>query len=84
MFRRLRITKIGFERPVNNTVYHMLRHKRAKRNPERIGLLKKAKGRFKNDGLNTVKYKLIDIIKYKLFTLIKIDVGSKNETIYDD
>jgi hypothetical protein len=79
MYYRLKYSRVGFVRPQNNTVYSMLKHKKARKNPERNKLLKNGRRKYNLDGLSTVVYNLIDIIKYPLFTHILIDVGNPSD-----
>ncbi|RNA43210.1 Beta-1-4-N-acetylgalactosaminyltransferase bre-4 [Brachionus plicatilis] len=75
MYYRLDGTRLGFDRPSNNTIYKMLRHTTQKRNMKRFKILKEIKNKQHDDGLNTVNYKLKSIFKYRLFTHLVIDVG---------
>lgn len=75
MFFRLRLSKLGFDRPKNNTNYTMLTHKKQIKNPERVKILKEGKKNYKNDGLNSIRYNLKAFIKLPLFTYLIIDVN---------
>lgn len=82
--RLSRIAKIGYERPnINIAHYRMLKHSARFKNPLREKLLRAAKTRHNRDGVNTVEYKLVDLIHYKLFTHILIDVGEPPKYIQD-
>lgn len=82
--RLSRIAKIGYERPnINIAHYRMLKHSARFKNPLRVKLLRAAKTRHNRDGVNTVEYKLVDLIHYKLFTHILIDVGEPPKYIQD-
>lgn len=41
-------------------------------NPERFKLLYKAKERFQVEGLNSIEYKIVEILKFNLYTKIKV------------
>lgn len=75
MFFRLKATNLSFDRPKNNTVYKMLTHKKQKKNPKRVELLRQGKNKYQNDGLNSVKYNFKAFIKLPLFTYLIFDVG---------
>jgi hypothetical protein len=82
MQKRLDAAKIHFERPhIRIAHYTMLKHAGRYKNPNRRTLLKKAQLRYKEDGLNTVHYDVIQIKKYQLFTHIQIDVGDPTDEI---
>jgi hypothetical protein len=55
----------------------MLNHKRQEHNPDRFQYLNKTEKNYKNDGLNSLNYKLNGIFKYALFTHLLIDVKEK-------
>lgn len=81
---RLSKIKLGFERPnINIAHYRMLKHSARFKNPKRKKLLKEAQGRYTNDGINSVSYRVTDILNYKLFTHILIDVGEPPKYIQD-
>lgn len=73
MYYRLVNSGVGFERPNRSTVYHMLSHEQQTKNEDRVKILYEGISLYEKDGLNNVKYKLVEIVKYKLFTHIKID-----------
>lgn len=75
MFYRLKLTRIGFDRPINQVKYTMLTHEKRWKNPKRVKLLRENRKQFKNDGLNSVKYQLKRIVSYSMHTHIFIDVG---------
>jgi hypothetical protein len=72
----MRRTKLYFDRPARNTKYIMLKHNKQSKNLKRVNILHEGLGKYKNEGLSTVQYKLVDLVKYPLFTHILIDVGS--------
>ena len=51
----------------------MVKHNRDQaQNPERFKLLNVAKKRMKTEGLNSIEYKVVDVIYNKLFTKIMV------------
>uniref|UniRef100_A0A023FZA8 Beta-1,4-N-acetylgalactosaminyltransferase n=1 Tax=Amblyomma parvum TaxID=251391 RepID=A0A023FZA8_AMBPA len=61
-------------RPAEIARYTSLRHVKNKPSPERHKILAKWKDRYKTDGLNSVKYKIMDIQFKKLYTWIVVDL----------
>ncbi|XP_063708533.1 beta-1,4-N-acetylgalactosaminyltransferase bre-4 [Culicoides brevitarsis] len=61
--------------PVNIARYTMLTHKKEKANPRRYEKLQNGVKHFDNDGLNSLKYKVIEIKKTPLFIRIKVDIN---------
>ncbi|CAF0905588.1 unnamed protein product [Brachionus calyciflorus] len=80
MYNRLQNSGVGFDRPVNNTVYEMLDHKPWQKNTNRVKVLKEGLAKFREEGLNTINYKLKGIIKCPLFTHVLMDIGQENDT----
>ena len=75
---RLKNANIRFERPCAQIArYKMLKHNSSSSNPKRYELLKKAKERYKIDGLSNVnvQYKLVKIIRFKLYTHLFVNVN---------
>ncbi len=56
--------------------YKMLKHEGRVVNAERYKLLKQTLTNYKNDGLNSVEYKLNGVVNYALFTHFLVDVGT--------
>lgn len=86
VYLKVRLTnlKIGYERPNHNiSHYRMSKHSKRIKNPKRSQLLKKATKRLGKDGLNNVKYKLVDVVKYRMFTHFLIDVGNPPKDLLD-
>uniref|UniRef100_A0A023G5L3 Beta-1,4-N-acetylgalactosaminyltransferase n=1 Tax=Amblyomma triste TaxID=251400 RepID=A0A023G5L3_AMBTT len=61
-------------RPAEIARYTSLSHVKSKPSPARHGILAKWKERYKSDGLNSVKYKVMDIQFKKLYTWILADL----------
>ena len=75
---RLTANKLRINRPPQKySRFKMMRHKPQKRNKKAASLLMKARGRFDQDGLNSVNYKVVNITLYTGFTHILVDVGEK-------
>ncbi|XP_075545242.1 beta-1,4-N-acetylgalactosaminyltransferase bre-4-like isoform X1 [Dermacentor variabilis] len=75
---RLRFSGLNIVRN-NCTVgrYTALRHGTQRANPKRMRLIRRSFFRIYKDGLNTLKYRVIDIVFKKLFTHIKVDLFQK-------
>lgn len=54
----------------------MMKHKPQRLNKFRGFLLKRSRSRQMNDGLNSVRYKIVNITLYTGFTHILLDIGS--------
>ncbi|XP_065835129.1 beta-1,4-galactosyltransferase 1-like [Oscarella lobularis] len=75
LFFRLRSKGMGFVRPVESIgSYVMLlkHHKSAALNPRRFDQLKTRERRFSSDGINSVKYTVVDRKLYSLYTRIRM------------
>ncbi|XP_076050328.1 beta-1,4-galactosyltransferase 1-like isoform X2 [Oratosquilla oratoria] len=60
--------------PANIARYVMLSHKKNEPNPKRYAYLYEGKKRFKSDGLNSVKYHVLDIQFRRLYTWVYVDL----------
>ncbi|XP_064488284.1 beta-1,4-N-acetylgalactosaminyltransferase bre-4-like [Ornithodoros turicata] len=79
MSYRLKHYKLPITRyPANIARYTMLKHEKDTPNPERYKFLHKGRLRYKTDGINSVKYKRVDIVFKKLYTWILADVKPKD------
>ncbi|XP_066595089.1 beta-1,4-N-acetylgalactosaminyltransferase bre-4-like [Prorops nasuta] len=58
--------------PPNVARYKMLTHKKEKANPKRYEYLKSGKKRFATDGLNNLRYEVVDKQKPKLYTWLRV------------
>lgn len=61
--------------PVNVARYTMLTHKKEKANPNRYEKLQNGAKRFDNDGINSLKYKVLEIKKTPLYIWIHVDIN---------
>ncbi|XP_077557170.1 beta-1,4-N-acetylgalactosaminyltransferase bre-4-like isoform X1 [Haemaphysalis longicornis] len=61
-------------RPASVARYTALKHVKAKPSEQRFRLLHSWKYRYKKDGLNSVKYKRLDMVFNKLYTWILVDL----------
>ncbi|XP_018027580.1 beta-1,4-N-acetylgalactosaminyltransferase bre-4 [Hyalella azteca] len=59
--------------PANIARYTMLSHKKQDPNPQRYQALYSGKKRFSSDGLNSVKYRVLDVQLRRLFTWIYVE-----------
>lgn len=60
--------------PTNIARYKMMKHKKDDPNPDRYNKLYKGKQRFKTDGLNSLKYKRLDLLLKRLYTWVHVDL----------
>ncbi|XP_047498731.1 beta-1,4-N-acetylgalactosaminyltransferase bre-4-like [Penaeus chinensis] len=60
--------------PANIGRYTMLSHKKDEPNPRRYHYLYDGKKRFKSDGLNSVKYRTLDLQLRRLYTWVYVDL----------
>lgn len=75
MANRLRLKKQFISRyPANIARYKMLKHGKEKANPERFKYLYSGAKRVGRDGLNSLKYKVSDLVLKKLYTWILVDL----------
>lgn len=73
-FRLKHINQTILRRPADIARYTSLKHTKSKRNPGRHAILKKWKERYTKDGLNSVKYKIMNLEFKKLYTWILVDL----------
>lgn len=64
--------------PASIARYKMLKHTHQKLNPARMKVLRTAHIRIDSDGVNNVKYNLLNTTFYHLFTHFLIDVGEQS------
>lgn len=73
MSNRIRFLGYHISRyPMNIARYTMLSHPKAPPNPKRYEKLSNGLKRYENDGLNSVKYELVDNQKFPLFTWLLV------------
>lgn len=60
--------------PINVARYTMLSHKKEKANPKRYEKLQSGVKRYDVDGINSVKYRLVQIEKRPLYTWLLVDI----------
>ena len=78
MYERIINKHLPLERPPASVArYKMLKHTHQELNPERLKILKAAHTRIDSDGVNNVKYRLLEKKFYHLFTHLLIDVGEE-------
>ncbi|XP_069139601.1 beta-1,4-N-acetylgalactosaminyltransferase bre-4-like isoform X2 [Argopecten irradians] len=71
MYARIRTVGLAVTRYTSDvSAYRMLPHNQSKLNKERNRLLKMSVHRWKNDGLNNIKYKVLQIVHQPLYTHI--------------
>ncbi|XP_048457540.1 beta-1,4-galactosyltransferase 2 [Rhincodon typus] len=59
--------------------YRMIKHERDKHNepnPQRFTKIQNTKVTMKQDGINSLKYKLVNVAKYPMYTNITVDIGT--------
>ncbi|XP_070502206.1 beta-1,4-N-acetylgalactosaminyltransferase bre-4 isoform X2 [Chironomus tepperi] len=64
--------------PVNIARYTMLSHKKEKANPKRYEKLVTGANRFNTDGLNSLKYKILEFGAKPLYTWILVEITPEN------
>ncbi|XP_068229675.1 beta-1,4-N-acetylgalactosaminyltransferase bre-4-like [Palaemon carinicauda] len=75
MGQRVRYQGLHISRyPSDIARYKMLAHKKAEQNPAQLQKLKTSRLRFRTDGLNSIKYKSLDIQLHPLYTYIYIEL----------
>ena len=78
MYERIVSKHLILERPPASIArYKMLKHTHQKLNPARLKVLRTAHIRIDSDGMNNVKYQLINKTLYHLYTHLLIDVGEQ-------
>ncbi|XP_077519492.1 beta-1,4-N-acetylgalactosaminyltransferase bre-4-like [Amblyomma americanum] len=73
----IRLRFSGYEIERNNCSigrYTALRHGVQRPNPKRLRLIRRSFFRIYKDGLNTLKYRVLDIVFKKLFTHVKVEL----------
>ena len=78
MYERIVNKHLKLERPPATIArYRMLKHTHQELNPERLKILRAAHTRIDSDGVNNVKYRLLEKNVFHLFTHLLIDVGEE-------
>lgn len=73
MSNRIRFMGYHISRyPVSVARYTMLSHAKAQPNPKRYEKLQNGLKRFESDGLNSVKYEIVDNKKFPMFTWLLV------------
>lgn len=70
--------------PMNIARYKMFKHNHESsnsQNPNRFKLLQQATKRYKTDGLNSLKYKVVNVTYHKLYTLVSVAVQKSDYKI---
>ncbi|EDS41242.1 beta-1,4-galactosyltransferase [Culex quinquefasciatus] len=73
-----RLKHVGFHiarYPINIARYTMLSHKKEKANPKRYEKLNTGSKRFDSDGLNSLHYRLINLIRKPLYTWVHVEIS---------
>lgn len=55
--------------------YKMMKHTKDKPNPDRYNILYKGKARYKNDGINSLKYERSDLLLKRLYTWVYVELA---------
>ena len=78
MYARMISKQLKVERPPASVArYKMLKHTHQKLNPARMKVLRNAHIRIDSDGVNNVKYQLLNTTFHHLYTHFLIDVGEE-------
>ena len=74
LYNRLLVHNITIQRyPGNIARYKMLKHEAVEENPDLKEMMEKSESdKLLNEGLNTIKYKLLNITEYPLYTKIQV------------
>lgn len=64
--------------PIDIARYTMMKHVKDVANPQRFKILYSGARRFATDGLNSLKYKLLDLKKKKLCTWIRVQIDQSH------
>jgi len=76
MYERIKRKGLRIERPHRSIArYVMLKHEHQQLNPSRMQILRNAHVRIDSDGVNSVKYNLLNASFFHLYTHFLIDVG---------
>ncbi|XP_058459069.1 beta-1,4-N-acetylgalactosaminyltransferase bre-4 [Malaya genurostris] len=73
-----RLKHVGFHiarYPINIARYTMLSHKKEKANPKRYEKLSTGAKRYDSDGLNSLHYRLVNLIRKPLFTWVHVELS---------
>uniref|UniRef100_A0A1Q3F3B5 Beta-1,4-N-acetylgalactosaminyltransferase n=1 Tax=Culex tarsalis TaxID=7177 RepID=A0A1Q3F3B5_CULTA len=76
-----RLKHVGFHiarYPINIARYTMLSHKKEKANPKRYEKLNTGSKRFDSDGLNSLHYRLINLIRKPLYTWVHVEISPES------
>ncbi|KAH7960019.1 hypothetical protein HPB49_016226 [Dermacentor silvarum] len=68
------INQTILRRPEHIARYKSLSHGKSKANPVRFRLINQWQQRYKKDGLNSLKYRIMDVAFKKLYTWILVDL----------
>ncbi|XP_018026698.2 beta-1,4-N-acetylgalactosaminyltransferase bre-4-like [Hyalella azteca] len=60
--------------PANISRYTMIRHYKDKPNPHRFEMLRSGRSRYASDGLNSLKYRVLDVQLRRLYTCIYVEI----------
>ena len=81
LFHNLTLTRPFDGQPsfiISQARYSMLDHNEAKPNPERMELISQGKQRLQFDGLNNVRYKVLNLEMKPLYTHFLVDIQQQN------
>ncbi|GCB76820.1 hypothetical protein scyTo_0015558, partial [Scyliorhinus torazame] len=79
IYNRIIFKGLGISRPSGDIgKCRMIRHDRDKNNapnPQRFNRISQTRQTMQHDGLNSLKYKVLEVKKYPLYTFIDVDIG---------
>ncbi|XP_067893101.1 beta-1,4-galactosyltransferase 2 isoform X1 [Heterodontus francisci] len=80
IYNRITLKGMKVSRPDSKIgKYRMIKHERDKHNepnPQRFTKIQNTKITMKQDGINSLKYKLVNVAKYPMYTNITVDIGT--------
>ncbi|XP_062920522.1 beta-1,4-galactosyltransferase 2 isoform X1 [Mobula hypostoma] len=80
IYNRITLKGMKVSRPDSRIgKYRMIKHERDKHNepnPQRFTKIQNTKLTMKQDGINSLRYKLVNITKYPMYTNITVDIGT--------
>ncbi|XP_072373144.1 LOW QUALITY PROTEIN: beta-1,4-galactosyltransferase 1-like [Scyliorhinus torazame] len=88
IYNRIIFKGLGISRPSGDIgKCRMIRHDRDKNNapnPQRFNRISQTRQTMQHDGLNSLKYKVLEVKKYPLYTFIDVDIGGPGEPLQDN
>ncbi|XP_047737387.1 beta-1,4-N-acetylgalactosaminyltransferase bre-4-like [Hyalella azteca] len=75
MANRIKYHGLSISRnPANISRYTMITHEKDKPNPLRFEMLRSGRSRYASDGLNSLKYRVLDVQLRRMYTWIYVEI----------